>query len=206
MLALLPDVQDCHILDAGCGSGWYAERLLERGATVEAVDSSEGMLRYARQRIASNSEGASSRINFKVGDLADPLPYEDETFDGVISPLVLHYIKEWRPVLTQMCRVLRPGGWVLFSTHHPAADAARSGTRNYFVTEHDSDYWEWAGHVEFFRRSLTTIIDCVIQSGFVLDALVEPEPTEEMRRSHPESWQRLMHQPEFLIVKARRPL
>jgi len=40
MLQLLPDVGGRHILDAGCGAGWYAEQLLRRGAEVTAVDGS----------------------------------------------------------------------------------------------------------------------------------------------------------------------
>src|SRR6185437_2041073 len=40
MLALLPPVADCHILDAGCGGGWYAAQLLGRGANVTAIDAS----------------------------------------------------------------------------------------------------------------------------------------------------------------------
>ena len=69
----------------------------------------------------------------------------------------MHYMRDWRPALREMRRVLRPEGWLLFSTHHPAADAARFKTENYFATEHVVDHWDWVGRVEFFRRSLTEI-------------------------------------------------
>src|SRR5678816_1316326 len=57
MLALLPDVKDKRILDAGCGSGWYAEQLLKRGAIVSAIDASAAMVDHARARLAQTGAG-----------------------------------------------------------------------------------------------------------------------------------------------------
>ena len=51
MMGLLPDVSGLRVLDAGCGSGWYAEQLLDRGAKVDAFDASESMVEYARRRL-----------------------------------------------------------------------------------------------------------------------------------------------------------
>ena len=52
-LALLPPVAGAHVLDAGCGNGWYTEQLLARGAAVTAVDGSAPMAAHARARIAA---------------------------------------------------------------------------------------------------------------------------------------------------------
>lgn len=197
MLGLLPDLSGLRILDAGCGSGWYAEQLIRRGAVVTGIDASAAMVDHARKRLA-----ASSNVTIDVADLADRLPFPDDVFDGVVSPLVLHYLEDFRPALKEMRRVLVPGGWLQFSTHHPAADAALFKTRNYFEVEHVVDHWDWVGQVEFFRRSLTEIVRSVIESGFIVDAIIEPKPTAEFKRQKPESWERLMNQPEFIIVKA----
>ena len=201
MLGLLPDVKGKRILDAGCGSGWYAEELLKRGAAVSAIDASAPMVDHARARLAQIASD-SGQFDLKVADLADRLPFDDATFDGIVSPLVLHYLRDWRPVLREMHRVVTPGGWLLFSTHHPSADAALFETKNYFATEHVVDHWDWVGRVEFFRRSLTELVSSVIESGFVIDKLVEPIPTPEFRASKPDHWERLMRQPAFLIVNA----
>lgn len=203
MLAALPPVDGRDILDAGCGSGWYAEHLVERGARLTAIDASAAMVDYARSRLGASASGSPS-VDLRVADLADTLPFESSRFDGIVSPLVLHYLKDWRPALTEMRRVLRAKGWLLFSTHHPAADAARFQTKNYFATEHIVDRWDWVGRVEFFRRPLMEIVDSLGETGFVIERLIEPEPTEEFRREKPDSWERLMNQPEFLIVLARR--
>jgi SAM-dependent methyltransferase len=198
MMALLPDLNGLRILDAGCGSGWYASQLLARGATVDAIDSSAGMVEHARRRLSAEKP----RLTIQVADLSTRLPFDDSTFDGALSPLVLHYMSDWRPALREIHRVLRPGGWLQFSTHHPAADAALFGTRDYFGTEHVTDHWDWCGAVEFYRRSLTEIFASLSDSGFVIDRVVEPVPTEEFRVLKPDAYSKLMHQPEFLIVRA----
>jgi SAM-dependent methyltransferase len=202
MLSLLPSVEGAHILDAGCGSGWYAMQLLDRGAVVDGIDASEAMVNYARSRLKDLA--GSHCVTLQVGDLAARLEFDDGVFDGIVSPLVLHYMKDWRPTLKEMRRVLRPDGWLLFSTHHPAADAALFETRDYFATEHVVDHWKWVGRVEFFRRSLTEIVASVNDGGFVIEKLVEPIPTEELRIAKPDSWARLMNQPAFLIILAKR--
>ena len=204
MLAMLPDVDGARILDAGCGSGWYAERLLERGASVDAIDASAGMAKFASERIRRLPEELSARASVRVADLAAPLPFEPASFSGVLSPLVLHYLKDWRPTLREIHRVLRPGGWLLFSTHHPAADARRFATEDYFRTEKVKDYWEWAGEVEFYRRSLTEIFASLRDAGFLINAVVEPMPTDGLREARPDSAATLMRQPEFLILMAER--
>ena len=201
MISMLPDIHDARILDAGCGSGWYAMQLLERGATVDGIDLSPAMVDYARVRL--RSAGVDERVTLRVADLALELPFADAAFDGIVSPLVMHYMRDWRPALREMRRVLRPDGWLLLSTHHPAADAARFKTENYFATEHIVDHWDWVGRVEFFRRSLTEIVASINDGGFVIDRLVEPVPTEEFRVTKPDSYARLMNQPEFLIILAK---
>ena len=204
MLALLPPLDGLGILDAGCGSGWYAERLIERGARLDAIDASAAMVDYARQRLSKSGLLAKGNPALTVADLADPLPFDDATFDGVVSPLVLHYMRDWRPALRQMHRILKENGWLQLSTHHPAADAERFQTRNYFAVEHIVDEWEWVGKVEFYRRSLMEIVDSVTESGFVIDRIVEPIPTPELKAQKADAWERLMNQPEFLIVVAHK--
>ncbi|HEX2721564.1 MAG TPA: methyltransferase domain-containing protein [Gemmatimonadaceae bacterium] len=206
MLELLPPIIGARILDAGCGPGWYAEQLLARGAQVDGVDASAAMVEHARGRLLGAWPRLDeSRWTLQVADLSAALPFGDGIFDGIVSPLVLHYMHDWRPTLREMYRVLVPGGWLLFSTHHPAADAARIGTSNYLATEHVRDRWDWVGEVEFYRRSLTEIVDSVIESGFVIGRLVEPLPTEEFLAQKPEASARIKSQPEFLIIKANRP-
>lgn len=204
MFGVMPGVEGTRLLDAGCGGGWYAEQLLKKGADVDAVDGSAAMVEHARTRLADKvTDDPKGRLTIRHADLAEPLPFDGDRFDGVVSPLVLHYIADWRPTLREFARVLKPGGWLLFSTHHPAAEMVRLAPNDYFRVEHVVETWPWLGEVEFYRRPLTEISWSLSDAGFVIERLVEPVPTDEFRRLKPETYVDLMRQPEFLIVLAR---
>ena len=75
ILSLLPDVKGKHILDAGCGPGLYAEILLNRGATVTAIDISPKMIQFAKQRIGN-------RATIRKANLEEPLDFlPDQSVD-----------------------------------------------------------------------------------------------------------------------------
>ena len=102
-LALAVDVAGRRILDAGCGAGPLFAALRERGAVVSGIDQSAAMLALARQRLGADAD-------LRVADLAEPLPFPDAEFDDVVASLVLHYLRDWGPVLAELRRVLKPGG------------------------------------------------------------------------------------------------
>jgi SAM-dependent methyltransferase len=205
MLDLLPELDGLRVLDAGCGAGWYAEQLAMRGAFVTAIDSSAAMIGHARERFASPPLNEHTKqVDLRVADLAQPLSFSsDATFDGIISSLVLHYLREWGPTLAEFRRILKPDGWLVFSTHHPAAEAIRLDTVRYLDVEPVEDYWKWVGTVCYFRRPLSAIIEALTNAGLAVERLVEPLPTDEFRRLKPAAYDRLLRHPEFLLVRAR---
>jgi len=203
VLDLLPPLADTRVLDAGCGAGWYAAELARRGAFVTAIDSSASMIRHARERFKSPAL-RSSHVDLRIADLGQPLSFAaDASFDGIVSSLVLHYLRDWELTLAEFRRVLEPNGWLVFSTHHPAAEAVRLGTQNYLEVEAVEDYWKWVGTVRYYRRPLCAIVDALTAAGFAIDRLVEPLPTDEFRRLKPDAYERLQRQPDFLLVRAR---
>jgi SAM-dependent methyltransferase len=201
MLSLLLPVEGLRILDAGCGSGWYAEQLLERGAFVDAIDGSAEMVSHARRRL---SRFPADRLSVAVANLERPLPFGDQRFDGALSPLVLHYLRDWRPALREIHRCLKPGGWLQLSTHNPPADASLFATKKYFEVEQVTDHWDWVGDVTFFRRSLTEIFSSLSDASFSVEKVLEPSPGEEFREADAKAYARLMNQPAFLIIVARK--
>lgn len=210
-LALVPGITDSHILDAGCGSGFYTEELIKRGARVTAIDGSVKMIKHAEQRFTDLGvletqlqPPGPGRVSIRTADLTQPFDFlEDASVDGILSALVLHYICNWGPTLAEFRRVLRPGGWLLFSTHHPATEAVLFDVDNYFAVEEVEDYWDWVGVVRFYRRPLRAIIDAVVAAGFVIDRVEEPLPTDWFRDEKPEAYARLLKHPQFLMVRAR---
>jgi len=101
---------------------------------VTGLDSSAGMLAIAADRL-----GAA--VDLHLADLADPLPFANATFDVVLASLVMHYLQDWAPTLSEFRRVLIPGGLLVLSTHHPFMDHRLSGADNYFATYHFAEQW-----------------------------------------------------------------
>jgi SAM-dependent methyltransferase len=198
MVNLLPAVRNRRVLDAGCGSGWYAEQLVALGAHVTALDASPAMIAYARARLGT-------RAAFHVADLAQPLTWlADASTDLVIAPLVLHYLEAWGPTLREFARVLRPGGRLLFSTHHPGTEAERLSVTRYFAVEPVDETLPGVGPVRFFRRPLTAIFDALADAEFLVERVVEPGPTAALQTRDPAAFDRVSRRPAFLIVRARR--
>src|SRR5688572_28318598 len=210
-LALMPDVSGSHILDAGCGSGFYTEELLKRGARVSAIDGSVEMAKRAEARLKDLGVLATAphlahagQASARVADLTTPFDFlEDATVDGILSALVLHYLRDWGATLAEFRRILKPRGWLLISTHHPATEAPLFDVANYFETEQLEDYWDWVGRVRFYRRPLSGITSALTDAGFVIDKIEEPLPTEWFRQEKPEAYARLLKHPQFLIIRAR---
>ncbi|MBP2196951.1 malonyl-ACP O-methyltransferase BioC [Pantoea cypripedii] len=107
LLALAPAGFGPHLLDAGCGTGWYSRYWRDRGREVTALDLSQAMLDSAAQQ--------HSAQHYVQGDI-DVLPLPDACVDGVWSNLAVQWSSDLRTALQQFLRVTRPGGTVLFST------------------------------------------------------------------------------------------
>jgi SAM-dependent methyltransferase len=111
--AAVGNVRGLAVLDLGSGTGRHALWLAARGATVTAIDFSEGMLAEARRKPGADA------VRFLVHDLHRPLPFAAE-FDLVVSGLVLEHLRELDPFFAEARRVLRPGGRAVISAMHPA--------------------------------------------------------------------------------------
>lgn len=93
-----------NVLDVGCGTGVLARELATRvgpDGSVTGIDINEGMLTVA--------ERIRPEISWKHGDV-DELPFEDSIFDVVVSQFALMYFPDREHALTEMWRVLKPGG------------------------------------------------------------------------------------------------
>lgn len=198
VVSLLPDLQNAKVLDVGCGSGWYAEYLVGRGADVTTFDINAEFVRLTRARVVG-------RARILQADLTEPLAFAaDEEFDVAVCPLVLHYLRDWQPTLRELHRVLKPDGVLVFSTHHPFMDWQLFQKDNYFAIDLLEDEWEDIGKVDYYRRPLTTIAEDLYLTGFWIERLLEPQPTEDFKRINPAGYDRLTKNPWFLIVRARK--
>lgn len=112
--AMLGDVRNKKILEAGCGNGEYAKKLASAGATVIGIDVSPEMIRLAL------IENAHSSVTYAVMDLTRPLPVQSRSVDIVVANMVLMDLPEIETCTAEFSRILRVGGMFVFSITHPA--------------------------------------------------------------------------------------
>ena len=188
------------VLDAGCGSGAQCEWLLDAGADVIGVDLSPGMIAEAQRR-------CGGRGRFLVADLAEPLPLEPESLDGVTSSLALHYVNDLAVPLRSFAAALRPGGWLVVSLDHPFAPPLTSQRGGYFDTELVSDTWAKDDIVvtqQFWRRPLSSTVGAFADAGFVLERVAEPQPSAESLQRWPDELAGVVGVPNFIVYLLRK--
>ena len=113
-LARIPIEPGTRVLDVACGTGQMAFPVAAAGARVTGIDIAPGLIEQARAR--AESEGAD--IRFDEGD-AEALPYEDGSFDLVISLIGAMFAPRPELVASELMRVCRPGGRIVMGNWTP---------------------------------------------------------------------------------------
>jgi malonyl-CoA O-methyltransferase len=141
------------ILDAGAGTGRGARALSDRfrQARVVALDIAEPMVRHARRR-----KPWFRRLDAVCGD-ATRLPLADASVDLVFSSLMLQWVEDPAEAFAEFRRVLKPEGWLLFTTFGPDT---LSELRQAWAAADDSV------HVNRFI-DMHDLGDALLRSGFV---------------------------------------
>lgn len=192
--SLVPEVDGKRVLDAGRGTGLYAEWLLDQGADVVAADVSKEMLAHAMERVGDRAE-------FRRANLGEDLEFAaTDSFDGIVSALVLGYVKGWRRTFAEFGRILKPGGFVGFSVMHPMDTLDEEA--NYFEIERRTK--DWSTEVPYYRRPLSEIVNSLVETGFRIDEVAEPQPTDAFEEKRPERYEKESKRPVFLCVRAVR--
>lgn len=205
---MLPDFKGKRMLDLGCGFGWHCMYAIEQGAEYAlGIDISENMIREARVR------NASPRIDYlcmAIEDYAYPVIH----FDIVLSSLTFHYLESFSDICRKVYQTLKPGGSFVFSVEHPVFTAYGSQdwyyddkgnalhwpVDNYF-TEGRREAVFLGEEVVKYHKTLTTYINDLLQTGFVITELIEPEPNAEMLEKV-EGMKDELRRPMMLLISA----
>lgn len=160
-------------LDLGCGTGRHALWLAQSGASVTAVDFSEGMLAQARRK-----PGAAT-VRFLTHDLHQPLPFQGGAFDLVVSGLVLEHLRDLELFFGEARRVLRPGGRAVVSAMHPAMFLR--GTQARFTDPASGEVVQ-PGSI---AHPIGAFVMAAVRAGFALATIHEVAPDAEFAERFP---------------------
>ncbi|BBG01157.1 MULTISPECIES: class I SAM-dependent methyltransferase [Pseudonocardia] len=192
MIELAGPVAGLTVLDVGCGAGHHAAELGARGARMIGFDGSETLLGHARRRLGDAAE-------LHLHDAEEPLHFlPDGSVDGVLCALVYHHVSRRRELLAELRRVLRPGGWLLVSTSHPAGDWQHFGDSYFSEDWVDLPLGDSGESIHYQRMTLEVFLGELLGAGFALERLVEPRPVDP-------ALERLRRAPSFVAVRMVRP-
>lgn len=205
-LQLLGDVAGRDVLEYGCGGAQWSIALAKRGARCTGLDNSARQLEHARRAIAS----AGVAVDL-VHAAAETPPFADASFDLVFCDHGALSFTAPETTIPQVARVSRPGGILAFSVGHPLrevcfdfkADAiSRTLQHAYFdLGAIDDPLDGGVSHV----RPISTYLTILIESGFVLEKVLEPRPNLDAKTSYdfvPHEWARSF--PAEVMFRARR--
>ncbi|HMF12401.1 MAG TPA: class I SAM-dependent methyltransferase, partial [Gemmataceae bacterium] len=113
------------LLDYGCGSGWYAQRMRDRGWHVTGMDFSERVARQVEQRCG---------IQVLMGTLPHP-EVKAESFDVISMGAVLEHVHDPHRVIAAACQALRPSGRLLVAVPNLAGWGYRFFGRDWYGLE-----------------------------------------------------------------------
>ena len=104
----MPNYERFRVLDLSCGEGEILENLAERGCTVEGTH-------YKTNDYIINKLPKNIKIHDNI-DLDQTLLFNDETYDLVICTEVLEHLRTHFVIISEVGRILKPGGYFIFST------------------------------------------------------------------------------------------
>lgn len=128
------------VLNAGAGQGSFSLRLARLGFEVTSIDGSRAAVAVLRDRLPGPVEHAD----------VTAMPFADESFDAAVLGEVLEHVPDDARALSEVARVLRPGGVLAVSV---PANPARFGPSD-----------RWAGHLRRYSRGM--LVDSVEGGGF----------------------------------------
>lgn len=162
-------LQECTVLDAGCGTGNYLCSLAEHVGFIQGIDLNEKMLEVSAKKCVNKKN-----ISFEKGSILN-FPYKNETFDAIIINQVLHHLEDEQTIKTydhtrlfvqEAMRVLKKQGYLILniSTHEQLRDG----------------FWFYSLIPEATNKllekhiPLTILRKILLEEGFIISSYITP--------------------------------
>lgn len=218
---IIGSVKGLSILDAGCGSGYLCRLLAKKGAKVFGIELSKRFIEIAGQK----EREAPLGITYYLGTICNLEMFRDETFDMVISNLVLMDVADFKTAIKEIHRVLKKNGRLIFSIMHPcfSSPPVRGWVRKPEDSNRKEDWicWKvdryfdrsmeiWRFYADWppvysFHRPLSDYVRTLIGNGFTIAEFEEPTPSKKAMKDHyRELGNECNRIPWFLIIGAKK--
>jgi ubiquinone/menaquinone biosynthesis C-methylase UbiE len=155
------------VLDVACGPGILSAAIAKTAREVVAFDLTPQMLKKAAQRCA---EAGLDNVTFREGN-ATELPFADAAFDAVVTRLSVHHFDRPARVMSEISRVLRPGGHFVLADVISSEVPAESELQNAIEILRDPS------HVRMLPGSELTSL--VKDEGFAIESLTSWDKPRE---------------------------
>jgi SAM-dependent methyltransferase len=207
ILELVRDLTNRRILDLGCGDAAFGREALTRGCqSYLGVEGSRKMVEVAQRNLAG-TPGQVVQATLETWD------YPADTFDLVVSRLVLHYIDDVDTVFAKVHQALVAGGRFVFSVEHPVITSCDRGWQgngprqdwivdDYFQTGRRLTTW-MGSQVVKYHRTIENYFGGLQRAGFAVESIREAEPQRKWFDDD-QTYQRRRRIPLFLIMAGAR--
>jgi len=161
----LANLQFKSILEIGCGTGKNTTLLADIGEQVLALDFSAGMIEKAKAKVAR------ANVTFKIADITQRWPCDNDSFDLISCNLVLEHIEDPSHIFSEVARVLINGGRFFVCELHPFRQY--QGTQARFQRADDTT------QIAAFVHHISDFTNAAIANGLSLEVLREWWHTED---------------------------
>lgn len=153
------------VLDLACGPGVVTAAVAQIATSVVGFDATQAMLEKARKRCC---DLGLNNVSFEQGDAAS-LPFQDSHFDAVVTRLAIHHFQDTAVVLSEVFRVLRPGGKLVIADVVVSEDPVESALQNAIENLRDPSHVRMLAPTELAGVVQEAGFHIVAQSTWVTD-------------------------------------
>jgi len=167
--------KDLTVIEAGCGDGRLVKLMVELGIKpkdIIGIDLSDYLLEEARKDLPE--------VRWIEGSIADDFEIKEGVTDLVTCSMVLNYLnnKELEKFLKNCNKWLKEEGWLLIAIPHPIRMTIQN-LDEYFDRKKRTNDAFWGEKVIYFHRTVADYLNKIIEGGFEIKEIIEPELSEK---------------------------
>lgn len=165
------------LLDFGCGTGYYTEKLINHADKVYAIDMNEIMLSKLSSKL-----GQKPKLEIKRGNEAALRNFRNKTIDGILCTLVIDHLEKesLEHLFSEFKRIIKPKGWIYITDVNPYFEALKQPYAKFL------DGRNKINKIKVIPHSIPFIIECIKRSKLGMPQINEIFVTDDDVKKWPE--------------------